>query len=101
MSAITHKDLQKATALMKCMAHPLRLALLCHLSQAKELSAGDLVTLERSRAGQPQVSQYLGQLRTMGLVKTRREGQMIYYRLTAKVVQDVLKTLAKHYCPTK
>jgi DNA-binding transcriptional ArsR family regulator len=90
--------LQKAAQLLKCMAHPLRLALLCHLAQEAELSAGDLVNKEKKRASQSQVSQYLAILRRLRLVATRREGQLIYYRLASKEVREILRTLYGLYC---
>ena len=71
--------------------------LLCHLSGVKEISAGQLVERESKHGGQSQISQYLGQLRRLKLVKTRRKGQVIYYRLTSPVVKDILKVLNKHY----
>lgn len=89
--------LRKATSVLKCLAHPLRLSLLCYLSEAKELTAGQLVALEKKKAGQSQVSQYLGQLRRLKLVKTRRKGQIVYYRLTSVEVKQLLKVIHRHY----
>ena len=90
--------LKNASYLLKCMAHPLRLSLLCALSEHGELSAGGLVELEKNTASQSHVSQYLASLRKFKLVATRRDKQTIYYRLTSKEVKAILKTLAALYC---
>lgn len=90
--------LKNAARLLKCLAHPLRLSLLCHLAGARELSAGELVARESANGSQSQISQYLAELRRLDLVTTRREGQAIHYRLTSSVAKAVIKTLARHYC---
>jgi ArsR family transcriptional regulator, virulence genes transcriptional regulator len=98
---MTSNDLKKlkgATRLLKHLAHPVRLALLCHLNQGNELSAGVLAKRVKHNAGQPQVSQYLAQMRRMKLVKTRRDGQTIHYRLTSKEAKALIKTLYGLYC---
>jgi DNA-binding transcriptional ArsR family regulator len=90
-------QIKKATYLLKCMAHPLRLALLCALSEVAEMNVGQLVQAQH-HASQSQVSQYLGRLRKQGLVATRRKRQTIYYRLTSREVKSVLKLLHSLYC---
>lgn len=90
--------LKNASYLLKCMAHPLRLSLLCALSEHGELSAGQLVELEKDTASQSHVSQYLASLRKFKLVATRRDKQTIYYRLTSHEVKSILALLHKLYC---
>lgn len=83
----------KAVALMKLLAHPVRLSILCNLMHADEMSAGDIVRAEEHRASQSQVSQYLAKLRQDNVVTTRRDGQTIYYRVQGHEVQEIIKTL--------
>ena len=92
------KKLKRATRLLKCIAHPLRLSLLCHLYGATELGAGELVGREKAHASQSQISQYLGQLRRLKLARTRREGKTIFYRLASPEVAALIKTLQGLYC---
>ncbi len=92
------KKLKKATKLLKFLAHPVRLSILCYLNQAPEISVGDLVEREKKYASQSQVSQYLAQLRAMGFVTTRRDKQTIFYRLTSQEAKSVLSTLKSLYC---
>ncbi len=92
------KKLKKATKLLKFLAHPVRLSILCHLNQRKEVSAGEMVEYVKKNASQSQVSQYLAQLRAMGLVTTRRDKQMIYYKLVSSETKAVLDALIGLYC---
>ncbi|TAL27280.1 MAG: transcriptional regulator [Alphaproteobacteria bacterium] len=83
---------------MKILAHPLRLSILCNLIHKGEMTAGDLVDAESGNFSQSQVSQYLGMLREMNYVATRREGQVIWYSISDKNVKKVVETLYGIYC---
>jgi len=85
----------RAADLLGSMAHPKRLLVLCNLLQG-ELSVGELAG--RVELGQSALSQHLGKMRALGLVKTRREGQTIYYSLASAEVAAVLNTLYALYC---
>lgn len=88
----------QAVGLMKLLAHPVRLSILCNLMHYEELSAGEIVEAEKKRASQSQVSQYLAKLRGDNIVATRRSGQTIYYRVVDPQVQEVIKILHEIYC---
>jgi DNA-binding transcriptional ArsR family regulator len=69
----------EATALLKALAHPARLMICCQLKD-QEMSVGDM---ERQLGiKQPRLSRELGKLREDGLVETRRESKVIFYRLS-------------------
>jgi ArsR family transcriptional regulator len=85
----------RACALLRSLAHEDRLMLLCEL-QAGERSVGEL---ERSLdIHQPSLSQHLRVLRNEGLVKTRRDGKRIHYRLASSAALDVIRTLYTAFC---
>lgn len=67
-----------------------RLAIMCHLL-CGELSVGEIA--DKVELSQSALSQHLAKLRSMGLVETRRERQMIYYSCTSPNVKRVLVTL--------
>ena len=94
LAALTPKAAQAAD-LLGSMAHPKRLLVLCNLLQG-ELSVGELA--ERVGLSQSALSQHLGKMRALTLVKTRREGQTIYYSLASAEVAAVLNTLYSLYC---
>lgn len=94
--------LDEAVNLMKVLSHPLRLSILCKLIHNGEMTAGDIVAAEAPHFSQSQVSQYLGILREMGYVATRREGQIIWYAIDDKNVKKMVETLYALYCsPTE
>lgn len=82
------------------LAHPLRLRVFMLLQQEGELCVCELT--HALKVSQPMVSRHLAQLRDMGLVADRRQGQWIYYRLSpelpewaCQVLADTLKGIAK------
>lgn len=92
------ENAEKASSLLKSMSHPSRLMVLCHLMNGEcPVSAlNQAIPLSQSA-----LSQHLASLRDAGLVKTRREGQVIHYRLNSKAVSDILQTLYRIYCNPK
>lgn len=90
-----HEAAAEAARLMKTLANPDRLMLLCQLSQG-EMSVGEL----EASLGimQPTLSQQLGVLRAEGLVDTRREGKHIYYRVLSPQALAVLQVLYAQFC---
>lgn len=85
----------KAQALLKALSNRDRLMLLCHLAEG-ERNVGEL----ESSLGivQPTLSQQLGVLRREGLVATRREGKLIYYRIASAEALAVINTLYQLFC---
>lgn len=68
----------EATALLKALAHPARLMICCQL-RGGEMSVGDIE--ETLDIRQPRLSRELAKLREEGLVETRRESKVVFYRL--------------------
>lgn len=83
-----------ASKLLKAMANPHRLLVLCILGEG-ELSVGALN--ERVPISQSALSQHLAVLRADGLVTTRRESQTIHYGVAGPAL-DVIRVLHAHYC---
>lgn len=90
-----HESAERACRLMKALANPDRLMLLCQLSQG-EMSVGELEAALGIR--QPTLSQQLTVLRDEELVQTRREGKYIYYRVLSDDALAVLKVLYARFC---
>jgi ArsR family transcriptional regulator, virulence genes transcriptional regulator len=85
----------KAAELLKALANPHRLQILCVLGDA-ELSVGELN--EHLPLSQSALSQHLAKLRSDELVTTRRESQTIYYRIQPGPAQEIIQILHKYYC---
>jgi DNA-binding transcriptional ArsR family regulator len=86
---------ERAAALLKAMASPVRLRILCLLSE-QEMSVGDIA--ERLQIREQATSQQLAQLRLLGLIKPRKEAQHVYYRLASSEIERLLATLRDIYC---
>lgn len=88
-------SVDRACGLLKVLANPDRLLILCKLS-GEELCVKEMETL--LNIGQPTLSQQLTVLREEGLVTTRREGKHIYYRLSSPESIAVIATLQEQFC---
>ena len=86
---------EQASALLKAMAHPDRLILLCRLSEG-EFCVGELEDALGIR--QPSLSQQLGVLRQEGLVDARRQGKHVFYSLKSVEAAEVMAVLHKRLC---
>lgn len=87
----------EAEALLKGLSNSNRLMILCSLSEG-ELSVSELN--ERVPLSQSALSQHLATLRKAGMVATRRESQMIYYRLDEPKVGVIIEVLHGMFCRT-
>ncbi|KAB7770108.1 ArsR/SmtB family transcription factor [Xanthomonas maliensis] len=84
-----------AAALLKALAHPARLLVLCQLVES-ERTVGELQPI--TGLSPSALSQHLAVLRDMDLVHTRRQAQTIHYSLAAGPAAKVLETLYAIYC---
>lgn len=92
------EHLNAAANLMSMLSQPARLRVLCNLVEG-EKSVQALT--EICNLSQPAMSHHLAKLRASELVKTRREGQTIYYSIAAKEAESVLTVLHEIYCTPK
>lgn len=89
----------KACVLMKVLANPDRLMILCQLTQG-EMRVGELEEL--LGIVQPTLSQQLTVLRDEALVTTRRDGKHIYYALSSAPALAIIQVLYQQFCePSK
>lgn len=92
---IMQQNADAAAAMLKSLAHPSRLLVLCALVD-REHTAGELEQLVG--LSQSAVSQHLAKLRKEGIVTTRREAQKIFYALSDENVKRILETMHAVYC---
>ena len=86
---------EEAAELLKQLAHPMRLRILCLLGEG-EKSVSELV--EACDLPQPTVSQILSSLRAGELVACRRAGTFMHYRIADERVLEVIHTLKSAFC---
>jgi len=90
-----HDSAVRVTDLLKAMANPSRLMILCQLAEG-ERSVGEMESIiGLSQSG---LSQHLAVLRRKRIVSTRREAQSIYYSLASKEVEDIMAALYRVFC---
>lgn len=89
------ENAEKAAKLLKSMSHPSRLMVLCYLMKGECTVSvlNQVIPLSQSA-----LSQHLAGLRQAGLVDTRRESQVIHYRLKSQAVSGILEALYRIYC---
>lgn len=85
----------QAEEFLKAFANRHRLMILCQLNGG-EHSVGALQ--EAIGLGQSALSQHLARLREDKLVKTRRDGQTIYYSLASQEAQQMIALLYNMFC---
>jgi ArsR family transcriptional regulator len=81
--------------LLKAMAHPIRLKILC-LLQEKELSVGDLQATVQTTNGN--ISQHLAILRNQGIITCRKDANFIYNRIMDPRVSQLMESLRTLFC---
>lgn len=83
-------DIVEGAALLRVLANPARLRIALHLLGG-ERSVGQLE--EELELKQPNLSQYLGELRDAGLLTARRESRAVFYQVTPGRPQHLLASL--------
>ena len=83
-------DSAAAAEMLRALAHPMRLMILCRLLEGE---AGVSELEQQLGLRQPNLSQQLAALRDAGLVSTRRESRCIIYQLTDPRVRPIIETL--------
>lgn len=86
--------LNAASELLRVLSNRHRLNIMCHIAQG-ELNVGEIEML--TQIHQPTLSQQLTILRSGGLVKTRRDGKQIYYKIASRESLVIIKTLQELY----
>lgn len=87
----------EVAAILRLLANEKRLVILCRLAIAGEMSVTALGAAVR--LSQSALSQHLAKLRADGLVATRRDAQMLFYRVEDARVRQLLAALKDIYCP--
>lgn len=90
---------EQASELLKALSNPIRLKILCSLVES-EKSVGQIADAIDVRENN--VSQHLALLRKDRMVRTRRDGQTIYYSIDDPAAQQVIALLHDLFCgPTE
>lgn len=88
-------NVEEVAELLKIMAHPERLMVLCQLTQ-DEVGAGQLQ--KNSSLSQSAFSQHLTVLRKHQMIQARKESQQVFYSLADPRISHLITSLHSVFC---
>lgn len=91
----TQSGLQDAMTLLKLLAHPIRLQIVCDLVSG-EKSVSDLY--QEAVISQSAFSQHLALLKEHKVVTSRKEGLCVFYKIKEAAAKSIIKVLHQHFC---
>ena len=89
---ILEKDLERTSETLKAVAHPVRLQIV-NLLMNGECSVGELVNTLGTK--QSLTSQQLSILKSRKVLKSRRNGNVVFYALVNKGVRNIMESILK------
>lgn len=90
------EEVENAANMMKAISHPMRLAILGHLSDGNQLSVTEihnLLNIEQSTA-----SHHLGILKDKGILASTRQGKHTLYFLKRKNLSKLVRCISDCAC---
>ena len=89
------RNAKNASKVLKAVANPNRLIILCQLKTLGERSVNQL--LENLSITQPALSQHLAVMKKERLIENRKVGTSIYYSICDDIVKSILDALDTRY----
>jgi len=88
-------QIDTATEILKSIAHPIRLKILCFLLEG-EKNVGEIEQKFGSTISN--ISQHLTVLRKADIILRRKDANFMYYSLKDHSIVALMETLKKHFC---
>ena len=88
---INTEKLERASYILKAVAHPTRIAIVDLLDQCERLCVGDLQ--QKLVIEQEVLSHHLINMRDKGILKTEISGKNICYSLTDKTITNIIQCI--------
>jgi DNA-binding transcriptional ArsR family regulator len=92
------EDIDRASRSLKAMSHPLRLKILCTLSD-QEVSVQDIV--EQVGTSQSNISQHLAILRDKGILTSRKDANRVFYRVSDNRTLRLIGMMREVFCSSE
>ena len=86
---------QEVSDLLRALSHPQRLMIMGHLTQGPK-TVTELVEL--CAISQSQLSQFLGRMKSEGLVSSERQGKYQYYEVADKRLIQLMAVIQNIFC---
>ncbi|WP_198382230.1 helix-turn-helix transcriptional regulator [Roseomonas sp. KE2513] len=85
-------DIAEGVSLLRALANPARLNIALHVLD-RECSVGQIE--EELGLKQPNLSQHLAEMRDVGLLVSRRESRMVFYRIAPGRAEGLIQCLRR------
>ncbi|VAW86832.1 Transcriptional regulator, ArsR family [hydrothermal vent metagenome] len=90
-------DLEQTSMVLKALSHPLRLKILCMLGDGSgEVAVQEIVMA--TGASQSNISQHLSIMRGKGIIKARKDGNRVLYRLGDSRMVELFSMMQEVIC---
>lgn len=96
LTDLTPEQLEKASNMLKAIAHPMRIAILNFLDSGKKLTVTEIHELLKIE--QSTTSHHLGILKDKGVLGSHREGKNTYYYLKHDKLSSIVECVSKCAC---
>jgi len=96
ITSLTPVQLEKASIMLKAIAHPIRIEILNYLEDGKKLSVSqlhELLNIEQSTT-----SHHLGIMKDKGILVSKREGKKIFYYIKDDNFNKIIDCVANCAC---
>jgi len=93
---LTHEQLEKATSLLKAIAHPLRLSIIKTINEKEKLTVTELQNILKIE--QPVLSHHLNILKYKGILISKRIGKNVFYQVKLENIVNILECISKCVC---
>ncbi len=89
-------DIAAYAQILKALAHPLRLKIVCGLSKKGACNVGTMA--KKLGAPQPTVSQHINILKSAGVIAGYRKGVEVCYKIENPEALKIIKALNINFC---
>ncbi|NMC58122.1 MAG: helix-turn-helix transcriptional regulator [Candidatus Methanofastidiosa archaeon] len=96
LSSLTPEQLEKASSMLRAIAHPVRIAILNLLDGGKKLTVTEIH--EQLGLEQSTTSHHLGILKDKGVLSAKREGKNTYYFIRHENLLGIIECISKCAC---
>ncbi len=93
---LTSEQLEKASAMLKAIAHPMRITIISFLENGRKMTVSEIH--EQLNIEQSTTSHHLGILKDKGVLTSHREGKNTYYYLKHDNLATIVECISKCTC---
>ncbi len=90
------EQLERASNMLKAIAHPMRMAILSYLEDGRRLTVTEIY--EKLKIEQSTTSHHLGIMKDKGVLSSQREGKNTYYFLRHEQLSNIVECISKCTC---